>query len=788
MSKPITTSKSGIDFKRVLKKYRKNWYLFVITIVIGYLYANNSNKYIIPIYSLSTSVLIEDKTNSSILEERASISASPSFLSSKLIENQIASLKSFVQIKRIIEQLDFEVSYFAKGKYTWDEIYKRSPFIVNFDKEHSQVRYRRIDLKFISENEFILWSEHNPFKQPKTYRFGEDIISSNCNFKIELKEGINPLHYTNQEYGFIINSIDGVTNECRNKTSSHIEGGTSVLIISSHGPNKQKEKDYLNKLTKVFLLSNLEKKNKILTNTIIFINSQLVGIGKSLDESEQRLEEYRKNHKFMQLNAKAAGLLSKMNSQSKTRSNLLLDLKYYEYLQEYLIAHNNFDDVVMPSTVGLSLPLFSDLVLKLSTVTLKKEDLIANSSRENPYIETLEEEMENMKVALIENINSIVYTTNIKIEDIEERMMVTDEEFSKLPGIEREYLEIQRKYKIYNNLFDFLLKRKSEVEIQRAANMSDHEIIDYAGDTGIGKISKSPKSAYVNAILWAIVLPSVFLFLVVLLNNRVMAREDIESHTDVPIIGSLIKNPEKNGNYVLKSPNSYFSELLRIIRIKLKLDPAQGKQVVAVTSAMIDEGKTFFSVNFASVYALTGKRTLLLGFDLRRPNIANEFNLDPNKGITDYLINDLNLDDVIQKTFTKNLDILLSGPIPPNPDELIESEKTQQLFLELKQKYDYIIMDTSPIGLVGDAYLLNKYADATIFIVRHNFSTKKNFSSAIKEAKNNKMKNLHIVYNDVKSKRDKYDNQFYSDAEPQKYFVRIILSIRQFVVDLLRKF
>ena len=178
---------------------------------------------------------------------------------------------------------------------------------------------------------------------------------------------------------------------------------------------------------------------------------------------------------------------------------------------------------------------------------------------------------------------------------------------------------------------------------------------------------------------------------------------------------------------------------------------------------------------------------MLLGFDLRRPNIANEFNLDSNKGITDYLINDLNLDDVIQKTFTKNLDILLSGPIPPNPDELIESEKTKQLFLELKRKYDYIIMDSAPIGLVGDAYLLNKYADATIFIVRHNFSTKKNFTSAIKEAENNKMKNLYIVYNDVKSKRDKYDNQFYGDAEPQKYFVRIILTIRQFVVDLLRK-
>jgi tyrosine-protein kinase Etk/Wzc len=789
VGKPVTSIAGGIDFKRVLNKYLKNWYIFAIAMVIAYVFAMVQNRYVVPIYSLSASVLIEDKSNKSVLDQRGSISADPLFLNSKLIDNQIALLKSFSQIRRIIEKLDFQVSYFALGKYTWEEIYKRAPFVVAFDSNHNQIKGIQFDLKFVGHDKFQIWSEKiGSFKKPRTYNFNQRIEGDGYSFAVQLKDKINPADYSQQVYGFVINDMRQLTSQYRDKTIIGAENKTSVISISSSGPNKDKEKDYLNELTKVFLSSNLEKKNKILTNTIDFINNQIDQMGTDLDSAERDLEEFRKSNKFMQLSAKSAALLSDMNSESKSRANLIADLKYYEYLLNYLETHNTFEDIVMPSTVGLSLPLFSDLVLKLSTVSLEKEDLIANSSRSNPYIQTLEEQIINMKVALRENMQSIIETTRIKIADSEKRLGEKDAEFAKLPGIEREYLEIERQYNVFNNLYDFLLKRKSEVEIQRAANTPDHEIVDYAGDTGIRKVSAKPSTAYVNAFIWAILIPAVFLFIIVLLNNRIMSQDDIEAITDIPVIGTLIRNSDKRTGKMLLQANSYFTEILRTIKIKLNLDPLKNEQVIMVTSSIIDEGKTFVAINLASVYAMAGKKTLLLGYDLQRPRIGELFHLSREEGITNYLINDIAIEQVIQKTYTKNLDIIISGPIPPNPDELIESEKNRQLFSEIRKRYEFIIMDTPPIGIVGDAFLLNRFTDATLFVVRCNLSTKKQFTKSIGEAVANKMKRIHIVYTDVKQKVKLYDIHQEIKEKKRGRIIGIIVAVRKAIIALIRKF
>ncbi len=784
-TKETSSKGGGLDFKRVLNKYIKNWYLFAIGLVIAILFAQNDNKYIAPKYSMSTSILIEDKSNTSVLNERAAVLSSPTYLSSKLIENQIAYLKSFAQIKHIISQLDFEVSYYSKGKYIWSEIYTGSPFTVVYDNDHNQVRYKKFIIYFHPDNRFSISSEtYMPFVLPRTFDIGEQIVSKDYSFRIVLKPDIKLNDITNKEYGFTIKDLNGVTNEYKNRTDVYIQRNTSIVVISTTGSNKQKEKDYLNKFTEEFLRTNLEKKNQILTNTIEFVSEQIISIGDKLEESELRLENFRKGHQFMELSHKSAALLSQMNSQTKSKRNLMLDLKYYEYLRDYMISHKAFEDVVMPSTVGVSLPLFTALAGKLAYLTLEKENNIANSSMENPYIQKLEEEIINMKEALIENMHSIIVTTNLKLDDMTERIEITDEEFSQLPRIERDYLEIQREYKIYNSLYDFLLRRKSEVEIQRAANLPDHEIIDFAGDTGIRKISKSPKSTYINAIVWAILLPSVFLFLLVFLNDRVMSVDDIKSNIDIPILGEV----SKASSTVLAIPNSQFSEMLRLIRIKLGLNSKEGKQVVLVTSSTFDEGKTFFATNFASVYALAGRRTLLLGFDLRRPRIAEMFGVNPSIGITDYLINPIPLDEVIQKTRTKNLDLLLSGPVPPNPDELMESQKTKELFAELRRIYDYIVIDTPPISIVGDAYLLNRYTDASIFVVRNNLSKKKVVAHNLNEAVNNGMTNLSIIFNDVNWNESDVNRIFYGESVKKRNILsRLVVTVRRKFIDILRK-
>lgn len=779
-----TSSAKGIDFRRVLKKYAKNWYVFVIAIFVALLYAQDANKYIEPIYSLNTSLLIENKSNKSVLEERGSISENPLYLNQKLIENQIAYLKSYNLVKKIVEKLDIIVSYYQKDQFYWKDIYKESPFVVDFMPDHQQIRYKLISVTFNDKGSFTLSSENKvPLNVNQIYKIDELIRGDDYEFRIALKKGKTIKDIKNKVYGFQINDVNGLTSQYIGKTNVFIRKNTSILMIGTSGPNIQKEKDYLNTLTAVFLEINLDKKNQILNNTLKFINSQLLNIGNELYQVEQRLEDFRKANQFMELSSKAAALLRELDNQRKSRSELLLDQKYYEYLQDYLIAHDKFEDIVMPSTVGLSLPLFSDLVLKLSTVSLEKEDLIANSSRENPYIITLEKEIENNKTALKENMSSIIATTKIKIDDMDQRIMATREQFSRLPSIEREHLEIQRKYKVFNTLYDFLLKRKSEVEIQHSANLSDHEIFDRAGDNGIATISKQPKSNYINALIWALLIPSVFLFLIVFLNDRVLAEEDILSITDIPIVGSVIRVSGRK----LATPNSYFSETLRLIRIKLNLSPLKGEKIVLVTSSTMEEGKSFISENLALVYAMTGK-TLLLSFDLRRPSLNTEFSLKKAIGFSDFLMNKVSLDEAIFSSSIANLDILVSGPFKANPDELIDSVKTEEMFSVLREKYQHIVIDTAPLGLVGDAYLLNKYSDATLFVVRNNFTKKKVFANTIHEAKSNQMKNINIVFNEVENNVKDINKKIYGETiKPYVLPVRVILKIRRVIVDILRK-
>ena len=414
---------------------------------------------------------------------------------------------------------------------------------------------------------------------------------------------------------------------------------------------------------------------------------------------------------------------------------------------------------------------------------------IYNFEREknNPFIQILDHEIEVMKESLVESMRTVIETVEQKVESTEYRMMVMNQDFLALPGIEREYFSIMRRFKIIDNLYDFLLKRKSEVELQRAANMPDHEIIDIAGEAGITNVSKNPRTAYMNAYIWAILLPSVFLFMLVYFNNRILAIEDITSNTDVSVIGTVASYPSQGHDIVLRSPGSYFTELFRIIRIKLDLLPEKSQQVVVITSSTLEEGKTFFAANMASVYALTGKKSLFVGFDFRSPEELEGFALNTEVGITNHLVGGFPLDQVVQKTFTKNLDILLSGPVPPNPDELIESDKTKSMFEQLRKNYDYIIIDTPPIGLFGDAYLLNKYSDATLFLVRNNFTRKREFVSSINEAVNNRLKGLWIVYNDVKLKVRDSDLKAYGGVAPKRFILyKIYLKARRLIIDFLR--
>lgn len=778
----------GVDLGRVFGKYLQHWYLFVITISIGYYMANDYNKRQTALYAMKTYVMMEERSGNTLLADKVSAASGQSFLGSKQLQNQIALLRSHGQVKKIIQVLDFESSYFKKEEFYWLEIYKDAPFTVELIPGHNQVRYKRFNVEFVDKNRFRLYYDNGAFGDKDFYALGDTIAGEHYAFILKQRSDSVRQNEIGVRYGFINYDIDNLAHEYKHKISIHEQKGNSVLEVSTTSPNKQKGIDFLNTLANFYLQYNLETKNKKLINMIAFVSSQLHQIGVELDSSEAEIEQFRIENKFMKLSNKAAGLLNRMNKQGKTRADLILDLKYYEYLKDYLKNNDQFDDIVAPSTVGVSLPLFTALMEKLALLVIEKDNLLANSTRDNPYLQTLEEDIANKKATLYENISSIINTTQIRIGDIEYRIDSTSKEFEMLPKVERLYLEIQRKYKINSTLYEFLLKRRSELQIELAANMPDPQILEEASVRSVYQIAPSPSKVIVKYTVYAILLPTIFLFFIVFLNNRIMTIDDLRALSSLPIQGKVPKNSYKSSLPAFYFQQTFFTEVLRLIRIKLKLDVNQGQQVVLVTSSTMGEGKTFFSTNFSFVFALAGKKTVLLNLDFRRPQVHNVFGLNNDTGLTKYLISDDGFENYIQHSPTKNLDILVSGPVPPNPDELIESQRMRDLFIELRRNYDFIIVDTPPIGLVGDTFLINKYADCTMYVVRQNYSTKKIFSASISDAVQNEMKNINLIYNESNIKRNDINYQFYGEEHYKNIIVKLIKNARDLFVDLMRKF
>jgi capsular exopolysaccharide synthesis family protein len=405
--------------------------------------------------------------------------------------------------------------------------------------------------------------------------------------------------------------------------------------------------------------------------------------------------------------------------------------------------------IVAPSTMGIEDPLLGKLVEELIKSTSERDKLKLTTTASNPILEAWETKIDNLKKTLAENIKNIVSMSNISIKEIDKRTDLVLTELNKLPATEKNLINIERKFKVNDQIYTFLLQKRAESAISKASNVPDNKIIDKA-KTAV-KVYPKTTLNYVIAFILGLLIPLIYLFVKDFLNNTIIEKADIEKITSFPIIGHTLHNDKESNTVVLDSPKSSIAESFRSVRTNLQfIAKGAEKQTIMVTSTMVSEGKTFVSINLASIYALYGKKVLLMGFDLRKPKIYQDFSLTNNEGISSYLIGKSTLENIIQKSYVPNLDIIMAGPIPPNPTELIASEKNDELFAKLKEMYDYIIIDTPPVGLITDAYLLMKYADANVYVTRQNFTNKKVFASIIGDIQKRNIGKFNILVNDIR--------------------------------------
>ncbi|MEN8225144.1 MAG: polysaccharide biosynthesis tyrosine autokinase, partial [Bacteroidota bacterium] len=714
------TREESVDYKALFFKFFRYWYFFVLAIILALSIAYLFNRFTQPVYEVSSTMMINDPEK---LDPQAMIGMGSYGRNQTNTQNEIVALKSYTVVNRTIKKLDFYVSYFSEESFKTTELYKNNPFQVIFDTMRPQPVGLEFFLQPLGNNSFELsatgenvryynYANHTIDKElslpllefSETHEFGELIETPYFSFTIAKTPFFDPGINVKNDYRFVFNNIDFMTRYYRSVQVDPIAQNSSIVKLSLRGSNINKMVDFLNMVMEEYLIIELEDKNKTSENTIAFIDRELDVLEDSLVGSETEMKNFMTDNQVMNLESKSNYLFTSLYELQNQKASLLVKSKYYDHLKEYV--EKDEEEMLIPPAMGVEDDVISGQISSLIVLYDEKVELLTTSTEKNPYLSIVNEKISLAKKTLIASINNVINTSNITIDDIDERINDLYDKIGDLPALDREFFNIQRQFGIKNSLYTYLLQKRSEAQIRLASTFPDSKVVDIA--MNIGQSPVAPKKSFNNmiALFFGLIIPFLFIFLKDYLNDKIVDKKDVEKLTSYPIIGHIIHNTKLTNAVVSSAPKSSIAESFRSIRTNLQfMAKGKEKQTILVTSDMVSAGKTFVSINLATIFAMYGKKVLLMGFDLRKPKIYQDFGLTNTEGISSYLINKHSLDEIIQTSPVENLDVIMAGPVPPNPSELIASEKTDEFFARLKEIYDFIIIDTPPLGLVTDAFL-----------------------------------------------------------------------------------
>lgn len=745
----------SIDFKRYISLFISNWYWFAAALFISISIAYGINRWSEEVYTVSATMLIKDDQFGGGTSDLSNIfPGSNAFRSEQNLKNEIGILRSFSLNYRVMQELpDFHIVYVGIGKrgIVESRIYKNAPFRVLYDSLQNQRIGLPVTVKILSSDNYQLEIDGD-LKFSKTLAFGESFNEMGFDFSIvPASESFTFDPDASNRYYFYFVSPVALANQYRGKLSvSPIEEEATLVTLSVSGFVPGQEVDFLNKLMEVYILQGLEVKNQTAERTIEFIDGQIGTISDSLKIVENSLENFRLSNKLVDLSREGNYIQNRLESYENERSSLLLQKKYYEYLKEYVDSRNETGDIVSPGAMGVTNAPLERMVTELATMQQQKSKLKLNISEDLPAVTAFDNSIMDVKALIAENITSSMINLDNAIKEADHRISLVEAELNRLPGTERRLINIQRKFDLNNTVYNYLLEKKAEAGIARASTVSDNRIIDYAQTFNSSRISPKPRQNYSMAMILGLLIPAILILLIDYLNNKVIDKKDIEKGTKAPVLGFISHNSLQTEIPVVEKPGSTLAESFRSVRTNLKYFIKDTKNpVISVSSTISSEGKTFISINLAAIIASNGNKVLLIGLDLRKPRIHKIFEIDNDNGISNYLIGQEKFESIIFETGIENLWYTPSGPVPPNPAELIDSPAMSDFINQAKKKFDYIIIDTPPVAIVTDALLVSPLTDFYLFIVRQRYTTKNTLGLIEELHRNENIKSLGIVINDI---------------------------------------
>lgn len=738
---------SGTDIRRIFFLILKYWYWILSSVFIALAVAYLVNRYTVRIYPVSMTILIKDQN-----EQDNAISDliynSRGFMPGKNYYNEEILLSSYPLIRKTVENLDFNVAFFKEGEIKTSEIYPGPPVLIEVDTLNSALPYgRSLYLNIIDKDNFEVRS-NNQDKQTFQGTFGRWFDFEGIRYKIS-KTNKNKLSSNDNGYLVVFRDYPSIARGYTGRiTVRWLREGASILSLALNGPTPQKEAVFLAKLAQTYQEQDLMQKNEQAIRTVRFIDDQLEIISDSLVQLELQIQRFKESNFSSGLSSEASRYQENLEELLDDQSKLILEENYYNYLESYLNEKSDFKEITTPASVGVSHVLLNDLVRQLIDLQIQKNQLIRTSSAGNPFITEMDNKVTEIKEGVLEVLSSLKRSLDVAKSELNRQINKVRGGLAALPRAEREYINLNRLYKLSESLYLILMEKKAEASITRASNTSDVVIVN-PPRVG-GAITPSTNRNYLMALVLGLSIPIGLILLIDYFNDKVKFKEDIEKYTGIPILGVIGHNKTGINLIVDKSPRAAITESFRSIRSNINFFiENKSNRTILITSSIAGEGKTFCANNLAMIFASTGKRTVLIGGDMRRPKIFKDFGISNDLGLSNYLSSDVIVDDIIQHSSYENLFIINSGTIPPNPSELLLRDKLGPMIDQLKNKFEYVIIDSPPIGLVTDAMILTKFADHAIYIVRQGYTPIGTVKNVDEMHKAGKLSNLSILFNDV---------------------------------------
>ena len=807
------------DARYYISKVLGYWKLFLATTIIALIFAVFLNGYQQKSYSMETIISVKEENNPLF-----STGTNLTFNwggESNLIETVKISLNSRIHNEKVISRLQFYVDYLQEGRYRLEDVYGQQPFRIKVDTNGYQLKNKLVKVETLEGNQFklsfnigeeesnlqmIRYSDldHIPYTyESKSYSKIFSLHPRNSDkggYEVSIMESFFSFVFTTEEiltpnkvYIFRFNDLNSTVKKYQKVRVTSITTGASVLRLQIEGDNKARLVDFLNETVKVLTEDKQQQKIKYAIDTKKYIDKLFKYESDSLNRIEATIGDYKKKNKiYNDLSTQGNTIFL----ESKELSNKMMEVERsiddLTSLEYYIRSNTNYDsNIPVPAFIEVPDAKVSGLVQELIRKSTLKRMLLESVTAIHPAVIKLENEINLVRQNLYENIASN------KRELVKDRLRLKKEldtynlKLGKLPELEQKLVQLKRNYNFSEFIYTYLKQKSYEAGTAIEASVEDIKVIDSALDLGQKPIYPKPVFNYLVAIMLGIIFPLFFIIVKESLNNKINSIEDIEKRYQIPILGVIGRNLGKNNLVVFERPKSTLAESFRALRSNIqflfKSTKSKKSKTLVLTSSVSGEGKTIISINMATVFALSGKKTVLLGLDLRKPKMYSNFEINNKQGIVNYLINQTGIEEIINKSHIPNLDIIPSGPIPPNPSELILSDRCDQMITELESIYDYIIIDTPPVGLVSDALELFKYSDAICYVIRQNYSEIGMMKMVEDKYANKEVTNVSYILNDfvVKNKYGygynyaygygKYGNGYHENTvESESLFSKII--------------